>query len=73
MERVCEVVTQQVELVEIDLDTLRDDHKILDSERDFGLRQRVEEEIADAKRQMERLCATIAGAVGRELVVRVAE
>lgn len=64
---------EQGSLVEIDLDTLREEHQILDSERDLGLRRRVEEEVEDAKLEMERLCGTIDDAVGREVVGMITE
>jgi hypothetical protein len=63
-QRVVTAVMAQSLLVEVDLGTLRDEHQILESERDFGLRQRVAEEVEGAKSQMERLCSAIAEVVG---------
>jgi hypothetical protein len=57
---VIEAITKQSLLVEADLATLRDEHQILESERDFELRRRVAEEVEGAKRQMERVCSAVA-------------
>jgi hypothetical protein len=46
------------------IDTLRDEHQILESERDFGLRRRVAEEVEGAKTQMERLRGAVAEVMG---------
>jgi hypothetical protein len=63
-QRVIEAIMKQSLLVEVDLDTLRDEHQILESERDFGLRRRVAEEVEGAKTQMERLRGAVAEVMG---------
>jgi hypothetical protein len=54
-EKLIEVVSEQVELVEADLQLLRDGNAILESERDLGFKKRVGAEVERAKREVERL------------------
>ncbi|KAJ4363420.1 hypothetical protein N0V83_009713 [Neocucurbitaria cava] len=53
--KVRQVVYQQVELLEADLQTLRDENAVLDSERDPEFRRRVELEIGLVNGEVERL------------------
>jgi hypothetical protein len=71
--RVIKAVMKQSLLVEADLDTLRDEHQVLESERDLGLRRRVAEEVEGAKRQMERLRGAVAEVMGEAEEVSMSE
>jgi hypothetical protein len=62
--RVLGVVMEQGALVEVNLDTLRDEHRVLECDRDHRLRHRVEEEVERARFQMERVCRAVEEVVG---------
>jgi hypothetical protein len=71
--RVIEAIMKQSLLLEADLDTLRDEHQVLESERDLGLRRRVAEEVEGAKRQMERLYSAVVEVTGEAEDVSMSE
>jgi hypothetical protein len=50
-----EVVEQQIELMEADLQMLRDENVVLESERDPGFRMRVGAEVEWARLEAERI------------------
>ncbi|KAH7406760.1 hypothetical protein DE146DRAFT_404176 [Phaeosphaeria sp. MPI-PUGE-AT-0046c] len=54
-EQMMEVVSVQVELVEADMQLLRDGNAILESERDLDFKRRVEEELVFVDTEVERL------------------
>jgi hypothetical protein len=58
-EKLVDVVNEQVEMVEADLQLLRDGNVIAESERDVGFKRRVGTEVESAKREVERLGAVI--------------
>lgn len=54
------VVRQQVGYVETDLDVLRNENAVLESERDPEFKRRVETETERARREIERLGRVVA-------------
>jgi hypothetical protein len=61
-EKTIEIVKEQGELVEADLQLLRDGNAISESERDVGFKRRVCEEIQSVKDEVARLGRVVGGA-----------
>ena len=55
-----EIVNQQVDLVEADLQMLRDENVVLESERNPEFRGRVIEEVRSVRREAERIGRVVA-------------
>jgi len=59
-DKVNEIVYQQVDLVEADLQMLRDENVVLESERNPEFRGRVMEEVRSVRREAERIGRVVA-------------
>lgn len=59
------LLKEQIECIKVDLNALRDENGVLDSERDPEFRERVEAEVESAKRTVARAQELIKEATGR--------